>query len=89
MGWALPPLAGTAGIDLVEEAPRLVMDAVSFDTTDLRLIRDGITLRYRVTPEGTRQLPGQPQPGRAEQPRSPPPYTDRCPQRPTLRKPCA
>ncbi|HLI56254.1 MAG TPA: CYTH and CHAD domain-containing protein [Actinomycetota bacterium] len=46
-GWALPSLAGTAGIERVEEGARQVLDAVYFDTPDLRLIRSGITLRFR------------------------------------------
>lgn len=47
-----PPLAGTAGIDWVEETHRLAFEAVYFDTPDLRLIRNGITLRYRRDPNG-------------------------------------
>lgn len=46
-GWTLPELAGTAGIARVEEVPSQVLEAVYFDTADLRLIRSGITLRYR------------------------------------------
>ncbi|MGH2718474.1 MAG: CHAD domain-containing protein [Actinomycetota bacterium] len=46
-GWELPALTGTAGIARVEEAPSQLLEAVYFDTPDLRLIRSGITLRYR------------------------------------------
>jgi hypothetical protein len=53
-GWVVPALSGTTGIDRVEEAPRLVLEAVSFGTADLRLIRNGITLRYRRDPHGAK-----------------------------------
>jgi CHAD domain-containing protein len=52
-GWALPDLRGVGGIDRVEELPEIVLEAVYFDTPDLRLVRQGATLRHRTARSGT------------------------------------
>lgn len=44
----LPPIAGVAqGVAAVDEARRISMTAVYYDTSDLRLAREGVTLRRR------------------------------------------
>jgi CHAD domain-containing protein len=52
-GWALPDLRGVGGVDRVEELPEIVLEAVYFDTPDLRLVRHGATLRHRTARSGT------------------------------------
>jgi CYTH domain len=45
---AVNTMAGTAGVAAVPEQPEQLLDAIYYDTTDLRLIRAGITLRRRT-----------------------------------------
>ncbi len=48
VGWSLPPLDTVKGVERVEEAPPIELDAVYFDTADLRLAIRGVTLRRRT-----------------------------------------
>ena len=45
---AVKAMAGTAGVAVVPELPEQLLDAIYYDTADLRLIRAGITLRRRT-----------------------------------------
>lgn len=45
--WVLPAFAGVAGVTEVVELPGAELEAVYFDSRDLRLLRNGITLRHR------------------------------------------
>ncbi len=47
VGAALPSLAGVTGVASVSPPDEQVLDAVYYDTQDLRLIRAGVTLRRR------------------------------------------
>ena len=44
----LPPLGDLPQVARTAGPPRQVLDAVYYDTTDLRLLRAGITLRRRT-----------------------------------------
>jgi CHAD domain-containing protein len=45
---AVKTMTGTAGVAAVSELPEQLLDAIYYDTADLRLIRAGITLRRRT-----------------------------------------
>ena len=45
---AVKTMAGTAGVAAVSELPEQLLDAIYYDTADLRLIGAGITLRRRT-----------------------------------------
>ena len=45
---AVKAMTGTAGVAAVSQQPEQLLDAVYYDTADLRLIRAGITLRQRT-----------------------------------------
>lgn len=45
---AVKAMTGTAGVAAVARQPEQVLDAVYYDTADLRLIRGGLTLRRRT-----------------------------------------
>jgi len=45
---AVKTMTGTAGVAAVQELPEQLLDAIYYDTADLRLIRAGITLRRRT-----------------------------------------
>jgi CHAD domain-containing protein len=45
---AVKTMAGTAGVAAVRELPEQLLDAIYYDTADLRLIGAGITLRRRT-----------------------------------------
>lgn len=45
--WVLPAFAGVAGVTEVVELPGAELEAVYFDSRDLRLFRNGMTLRHR------------------------------------------
>ena len=45
---AVKTMTGTAGVAAVPELPEQLLDAIYYDTADLRLIRAGITLRRRT-----------------------------------------
>ena len=45
---AVKTMTGTAGVAAVLELPEQLLDAIYYDTADLRLIRAGITLRRRT-----------------------------------------
>ncbi len=44
---AVKAMTGTAGVAAVSQQPEQLLDAVYYDTADLRLIRAGVTLRRR------------------------------------------
>src|ERR1039457_4884437 len=45
---ALTSMTGVAGVAAVSQQDELILDAVYYDTDDLRLIRAGVTLRRRA-----------------------------------------
>lgn len=49
---SIDALAGQAAIDSVAEQPSWDLSAVYYDTSDLRLARSGVTLRYRTGEDG-------------------------------------
>jgi len=53
--YAVTTMAGTAGVAAVARQPEQLLDAVYYDTADLRLIRAGITFRR----EGCAAAPGR------------------------------
>jgi CHAD domain-containing protein len=65
--WVLPTFTGIAGVREVVELPPAELEAVYFDSRDLRLLRNGITLRHRQDAAGgsdaergwTLKLPGK------------------------------